>query len=206
MKFENFFTPERIFKKVYNCLCCLHSSSFTTWVSNVHSMLITHDFIACWERQSCVNSDILEFKRTISDQYMYHWSSSINDINTNPKLRTYCQFKSVFECESYLLTIKDFRLQQLLTKFRISDHCLEIEVGRHNNIPADNRICNHCDILEVEDEKHFLLRCDLYCDLREVLIQHAGSCNFTDIMCNQGLQFNLAKCIFKMFRRRKLRP
>jgi hypothetical protein len=36
----------------------------------------------------------------------------------------------------------------LITKFRTSDHCLQIETGRYNNIPRQQRLCITCNILE----------------------------------------------------------
>ena len=74
---------------------------------------------------------------------MYQWSNDVSNVHLNPKLRTYCQYKNVFECENYLLYIKNFKLRQCLTKFRISDHVLEIEKGRHKNkiISPENILC-----------------------------------------------------------------
>jgi hypothetical protein len=37
-------------------------------------------------------------------------------------------------------------------------HNLEIEKGRHKNLPEHIRICTLCNC-EVEDEIHFLMRC-----------------------------------------------
>ena len=41
---------------------------------------------------------------------------------------------------------------------RFLRHNLEIEKGRHQNIPLNERICKLCK-LEIEDEIHFLLQC-----------------------------------------------
>jgi hypothetical protein len=46
-----------------------------------------------------------------------------------------------------------FKIRQLLTKFRLSDHSLEIELGRCKNIPRNQRHCKFCKTLE----KVFLL-------------------------------------------------
>jgi hypothetical protein len=50
--------------------------------------------------------------------------------------------------------------------FRISAHYLEIEQGRYINIPAEARLCPHCDQNKVENEIHFLLECPKYQNLR----------------------------------------
>ena len=46
-------------------------------------------------------------------------------------------------------------------KFRLSNHKLMIEVGRHQKIDAEQRFCPFCPDA-VEDEFHFLLYCPTY--------------------------------------------
>ena len=67
--------------------------------------------------------------------------------------------------EPYLQTITDFHLRKIVTKFRCSDHRLEIEIGRHNNIPRENRMCKVCST-DIENEMHFLCICPKYKALR----------------------------------------
>ena len=59
-----------------------------------------------------------------------------------------------------------------MTKLRISDHCLEIEKGRHQRPYklSQDRICPKCNI-ETEDEKHFLIKCKFYDNQRHKLFQ-----------------------------------
>ena len=45
--------------------------------------------------------------------------------------RFYKTFKLSFCREPYLDSILDFTLRKIITKFRCSDHCLEIEKGRY---------------------------------------------------------------------------
>ena len=59
----------------------------------------------------------------------------------------------------------------LLSKFRLSDHLLEVEVGRCHR-PKKNpedRICTKCNILE--DEIHCLMACDINREIREELFE-----------------------------------
>ena len=39
---------------------------------------------------------------------------------------------------------------------------LKVEVGRHNNIDYNQRLCILCDKREVEDEFHFVMKCPVY--------------------------------------------
>ena len=41
------------------------------------------------------------------------------------------------------------------------NHCLEIGKGRRQGIDKDNRFCPFCP-KSIEDEKHFLLQCEIY--------------------------------------------
>ena len=81
------------------------------------------------------------------------------------KLRFYKLFKTNLRREPYLDLICNFQLRKFITKFRCSDHRLEIEIGRHQKIPVEERICKSCGA-EVETEEHFLRWCPRYSELR----------------------------------------
>ena len=66
-----------------------------------------------------------------------------------------------------LTIIKDPNRRRVLSKFRTSNHKLEIEFGRYRNIPREERICKHCDKQVVEDEFHFAFECDKYDIVRQ---------------------------------------
>ena len=73
-------------------------------------------------------------------------------------MRTYILFKNNFAFE-YYLDLDNFN-RNILIRFRISAHTLEIEKGRHQNRPLNERICKLCK-LEIVDEIHFLLQCPI---------------------------------------------
>ena len=56
----------------------------------------------------------------------------------------------------------------ILCQFRTGVLPLHIETGRYTGLPADQRLYSLCTTKEpdIEDEKHFLLNCDLYNDSR----------------------------------------
>jgi hypothetical protein len=60
-------------------------------------------------------------------------------------------------------------MRQLFTKFRVSDHSLEIESGRYKNITREERICKYCNLIEIGDEYHFFLKCTANHSLRNNL-------------------------------------
>ena len=65
-----------------------------------------------------------------------------------------------------------------MTRLRTSNHRLHIEIGRFTvpTTPINERVCKNChdcDSGQVEDEKHFLLLCPKYSELRN---DHIYSC------------------------------
>ena len=65
-----------------------------------------------------------------------------------------------FTEELYLDIVKDYSDRAQLTRIRISAHTLQIEIGRRNGTPRENRICKFCYSSSgtdtVENESHFI--------------------------------------------------
>lgn len=59
-------------------------------------------------------------------------------------IRSYCTFKQNFCFENYLRSIKNFEDRNFI-RFRISAHRLQIERGRYQNIPKNERFCLRCN-------------------------------------------------------------
>ena len=68
------------------------------------------------------------------------------------------------------LNILNFKQCQALTKLRIGNHRLEIELGWHNNIKEADRICKICND-GVEDETHFLVKCKNFENTRKPYLE-----------------------------------
>jgi hypothetical protein len=90
-------------------------------------------------------------------------------MNNDSKLFLYSQLKTQIKLEEYLLKETSFKNRQLLTKFRICDHSLKIEIGRYRNIPKEQRLCDNCK--EINNEHHFFLHCNSNKILRDNLIE-----------------------------------
>ena len=85
------------------------------------------------------------------------------------KLRTYALFKTESGREKYLIEIKNVTIRTQLTKFRLSDHNLMIEKGRHSGLHVSLRCCPFCQD-KVENEIHFLIKCPMYDVLRKACL------------------------------------
>ena len=114
-------------------------------------------------------------------------------VGQNSKLRTYAKIKHSVTMENYLLhNGLSWKQKSTLAKFRLSDHKLRIETGRHSRprLPVEQRLCQRCNLQSVEDEIHFMIVCPYYEDLR---IKHCiptyftnNECGFIEIMCEDG--------------------
>ena len=105
--------------------------------------------------------------QTLLDKFHQNSFEAIE--NNQGKLRTYGIFKKEIGFENYLSNVKDPKKRIIVTKFRLSNHKLMIEVGRHHNIPKEFRFCPFCST-KVETEAHFLLECPVYNTLREKML------------------------------------
>lgn len=108
-------------------------------------------------------------KKYMKIHYINLWQKQKTSLSDG-KLCTYFKFKQNFGFENYLNIIKDFGQRRIFTRFRISAHRLQIELGRYQGIIRQNRLCIHCSSGEVEDENHFLLTCTKYRGERNDLI------------------------------------
>ena len=79
-------------------------------------------------------------------------------------------------------------LRRLIAKLRLSDHTLQIERGRYNQITPYRRICKVCK-KGVEDVVHFLFSCPLYRAIRINLLKDLDTSipNFSSKSINDQL-------------------
>ena len=82
------------------------------------------------------------------------------------KLSFCATFKKDYLLEDFLEVIKDPKQRRIYSKFRISNHKLEIECGRYHDVNRDERFCKNCNSDTVENEFHFAFRCKKYEGLR----------------------------------------
>lgn len=104
-------------------------------------------------------------KQRIRHNFTSFWRNRIDDRTKEKKLGVYSQVKKEYRIDDYL-QLPHFRDRQRLTKFITSNHHLEIEKGRHNNKPREERICRACNRDAVEDEHHLLVDCPAYTNTR----------------------------------------
>ena len=72
--------------------------------------------------------------------------------------------------ENYVEYISNDKIRMELAAFRLSAHDIDIERGRHINVPRENRVCRLCSIPMAESEFNVLLVCPRYNDIRRELL------------------------------------
>ena len=89
----------------------------------------------------------IHLKKTIKEKYEEKILEKISNLDDSSKLFLYSKLKTDIKLEDYLKLTKN---RQLLTKFRTSDHPLEIELGRCKTIARHQRLCKTCKVLDDE--------------------------------------------------------
>ena len=139
---------------------------------------------------------------------VFHQSSLASIINPNGKLRTYGLIKESINIENHLIMVPNIKQRTCLTRFRLSNHKLLVEVGRHQGLLLNERICRFCPSNDIEDEIHFLINCNTYQILRKPLLDicrelkpnfefYSATEKFIFIMTCTYLSKNLAKFVYE---------
>ena len=109
-------------------------------------------------------------------------------IKNSPKSVSYRTFKNTVYFEKYLYLIRNTKHRIALTRFRLSNHNLLIEKGRHARprLERSERRCFLCKD-EIEDEKHFINKCPLYLIERAILFRSLqdNSANFDSLTSDE---------------------
>ena len=125
-------------------------------------------------------------KTAIKQTYHNILLEKIHSSDSSSKLHLYSKLKSEIIPADYL-KVQNFNSRKVLTKFRISDHTLEVELGRYKKIAREQRLCNICKVLD--DEAHFFFNCKINETLRD---------NFLDKISDEHTDFNQLDSLSKL--------
>ena len=137
------------------------------WVQNIRGILERNGLLALYLGNHTDKKPFIYKKLYERMSDIFHQDSFSDIRNQEHKLRTYSLFKKEIGFEKYLIRMKNVPKRTQITKFRLSNHRLMIEIKRHDKTPKEKRFCPFC-INKVEDECHFLLECPQYTHLREI--------------------------------------
>ena len=128
-------------------------------------------------------------------------------------MRTYVTFKNIYETEPYVYKVFNRGHRSIIAQFRTGILPLAVETGRYNNIPIEYRLCTFCENDAVEDECHFLFKCQLYDDLREEFLSQIretdinfdqkNECEKLQVLMSDDLVKSTAKFLYNCFYKRR---
>ena len=105
----------------------------------------------------------------LKGHYRRWWLHQFSDSSNMPKLRTFHLFKTSFAPSEYLNEGPSY-FRPAVIRFRCSNHRLDVELSRHNNVPRSDRTCRFCSATVIGDEYHafqcvYFLDLQVFCDI-----------------------------------------
>ena len=167
----------------------------TNWIQTIEKLLRTFNLTGITN-----NTQTFKLASEINTKKYYKsvWETKIKS-EALTRLKFYQVIKNEFTPAKYI-DIPNFTMRKIIAKVRCSNHCLEIEKGRHRNIPREERWCNMCTDKVTEDEIHFLTKCKSYDHLK---IKHQITTSNASDIINTANQENLAKYLISAFNLRQ---
>jgi hypothetical protein len=162
-------TRNCVLQSIYDdMLFCDHKSC--NWRCQVQYLLLSRGFGDVWYNHYVYNESLfLEcFKQRLTDNFI---QSRNEFFDKSSKCILYKYLTNNVSIQFYLTKCIPGKNVNLLTKFRLSAHPLRVEQGRYNGIARQERLCEFCNLNEIEDEYHFILICPLYKNLRSMYIK-----------------------------------
>ena len=178
---------DRLTKKVFNANYDLCNNN---WSSNFELLLNDLNYGNLFLRKQQLNID--RATDVLIEKHNFEWKCNIAK---KPKLRTYIEFKKELYVEPFVQHCHNRKRRSYMSQLRLGILPIMIETGRYKNIPANERLCEFC-VHHVEDEKHFILDCEMYKVLRIQLFDKIVSKQNDFKMWNKDNQFKSLMSVF----------
>lgn len=171
MRLSNMTGQNCLVRKVFDEQCMKNDIGVNNWITCVKKLMYAYEI----DDTKFMSKDCV--KNRIKQAALKNWSERISDTTLYPAARTYIQFKRNPNLEPYLLNVKLGKYRKAISRLRMNSHLLEIEKGRHNKTPVNERICIKCDLDEIEDEIHFITKCQLFSNTRTIFYNQISGTN-----------------------------
>ena len=200
---------KRIFKWAYN----FSSNRLKNWCFRVMSKFKNINMDQYCDYNIVLSKSVIkDIECCLIDIYKVDWIDKLV-CNEFTKLRTYKLFKTDFTVENYIKINMPTHYRSSFAKFRCGVAPIKIETGRYENLAVDSRVCFNC-LNVVEDEKHVILNCPLYANLRLELYRYASVIfenfnslsddeKFIFLFSNSEMCYYTAKICFEILKSRK---
>ena len=166
------------------------SGKLKTWPSEVRDIFDRNGMIHIYT-QGVFSLDLVSkaLKVSLVQKDQSNWRSKCL---TLPKLRTFNKFKDFALDSPHIFKPLSFMQRKMLSKFRLGLLQLRIETARfvRPKIPPTERVCLICKSGDIEVEPHFLLVCNKYEQLRQILYSKIPDLNnFLALEMTEKLKF-----------------
>ena len=154
-----------LLQKAYKLQVKMDSEGKTVWASDIRTLLCCLGFSQEWQTQKV--EDNAAFLKNCRERLSYMDRKQFSmDVLNSPRLQFYAHMKLELRLSDYWNCELPFCMKSNFCRLLCSGHSLTIETGRRINIPRHERVCNLCNLGEVEDEVHFILKCPTLQQLR----------------------------------------
>ena len=180
---------DRITKQIFNIQ--FRQETPNSWCASVKDILLSIDKEDIYlNKEVC---DLYSVEELLYKSAEKEWKEAVDK---KPKLRTFKTFKKDFRTSDYIKWSINRYDRSLFAKFRCGILQLRIETGRFNNTKLEDRTCELCNDLAIEDELHFLCVCELYKDIRVPLLNKACASHphFNDLCLEEKFTFLVVNC------------
>ena len=187
-------------KLVYHC----------EWIKKIKEILTKSNlYDMLWNQQGSNTYTYVAFKniakKNLKAYYADQWRENVEN---SSKCFFYKEYKTELAMEKYLMSL-NYNSRTYLTKLRVSNHKLPIELGRHQDVAKIDRICTFCNKYDIGDEYHYMFICKKFDDIRnKQLPKNCLKCpsvqKYCDLMKSNNNKLlqklsSMAKLIIKSF-------
>ena len=171
-----------------------HNLAIINWILTIEKLVRLFGLI------EVPNKKFKEKTKTVIPLYFINnWKNKLQNEDIS-RLNTYKTLNEDFSTPKHLGL--PYQMRKIISQTRCSNHPLAIEKGRQKNtkIPREERLCELCDTMEIEDEDHFLIKCKTYSHLRD---HYQMNYQTVPDMLNMDDQNQLAQFLLSTFKLRQ---
>ena len=150
------------------------TKNFNPWAKKLYSIFTSLGFSYIEESNCSIKVLLPNIKQRLIDQCTQEQSSKIY---SSTKLKFYQNLYNFNRRSAYVDILRNKTERSILCKIRLNAHNLAIERGRHFGLHTSDIICTICKTGEVENESHFLFKCENYSNYRR-----SFQCNILSIL------------------------
>ena len=182
----------RLPKQAYLMLFSQDQNRKRCWATEIREMLSSTGFYFVWLNQGVpdVSGFLKQFRQRLVDIFIQEWTGTIRD---RERYSLYNFLKDDFGSSVYLYDVSVYCFRVALSQIRFGVLPINNNLNRYGK-ELRNSLCPFCKN-QVEDEKHLLLNCSLYIDLRNRFLSGLTDISLVDLI--RGIDKELSRLVGK---------